>query len=403
MVLDALVDEAVVMAEVRARVLALCNKLADADGYVTFQRWARLLLALMEKSPEDWDFENRDGDSAQRMFERAKAKALELFTDEREKTFNKEGEKMLASELVSILSPDLENPGSERNRDEEMSKLEAAVFAGDRVSDAQLADAAAFAAADEDQCTQALKKKVVALCQAVAGESKDGFTKDQLLKYALGLAQSGKLAAMDMPEDSAEQIKEMIDPLFLALDKSFDGKVDPIEAYEYALKQLCKMAGCTSVSDMNPGMKMQLFMAVQQYGDIMLSAASASGADRLAEVTKLFKDAFDAADLNGNGFLDKDELRAGCLVMAHGVAKMSDGEVSAEEGMRELEPVLDGFIAQADPEGTGQVSFEAMLAVALPGLCQGEDPEEFFAKMDSCYFSTIKMQIDMYLGGFSKK
>jgi hypothetical protein len=133
MVLDALVDEAVVMAEFRARVLALCNKLADADGYVTFQRWARLLLALMEKSPEDWDFENRDGDSAQRMFERAKAKALELFTDEREKTFNKEGEKMLASELVSILSPDLENPGSERNRDEEMSKLEAAVFAGDRV------------------------------------------------------------------------------------------------------------------------------------------------------------------------------------------------------------------------------------------------------------------------------
>ena len=400
MVLDALVDEAVVMAEFRARVLALCNKLADADGYVTFQRWARLLLALMEKSPEDWDFENRDGDSAQRMFERAKAKALELFTDEREKTFNKEGEKMLASELVSILNPDLE----------ETSKLEAAVFAGDRVSDAQLADAAAFAAADEDQCTQALKKKVVALCQAVAGESKDGFTKDQLLKYALGLAQSGKLAAMDMPEDSAEQMKEMIDPLFLALDKSFHGKVDLIDAYAYALQKICKHAHVTSFSDMGEGWKMRLFIPFQQYADIMLSAASASvfsiqysGADRLAEVTKLFKDAFDAADLNGNGFLDKDELRAGCLVMAHGVAKMSDGEVSAEEGMRELEPVLDGFIAQADPEGTGQVSFEAMLAVALPGLCQGEDPEEFFAKMDSCYFSTIKMQIDMYLGGFSKK
>ena len=115
MVLDALVDEAVVMAEVRARVLALCNKLADADGYVTFDRWARLLLAMMEKSPEDWDLENGDGDSAQRMFERAKAKALELFTDEREKTFNKEGEKMLASELVSILSHELENARNREN------------------------------------------------------------------------------------------------------------------------------------------------------------------------------------------------------------------------------------------------------------------------------------------------
>jgi len=396
---------------------ALCNKLADADGYVTFHRWARLLLAMVEKSPEDW-LDDNDGwrshgwSSAQRMYETAKDKALAMFlfyTDEGGNvlSFERAREKMLASELVSILERDL------HGNEDLLSKFEAAVLAIDRVSDAHLADAAAFAAADEDQYTQALKKKVVALCQAVAGESKDGFTKDQLLKYALGLAQSGKLAVIrhlespcspSVPEDSAEQMKEMIDDLFLALDKSFHGKVDLIDAYAYALQKICKHAHVTSFSDMGEGWKMRLFIPFQQYADIMLSAASASvfsiqysGADRLAEVTKLFKDAFDATDLNGNGFLDKDKLRAGCLVMAQ------DGEVSAEEGMCELEPVLDGFIAQADPEGTGQVSFEAMLAVALPGLCQGEDPEEFFAKMDSCYFSTIKMQIDMYLGGFSKK
>jgi hypothetical protein len=43
-----------------------------------------------------------------------------------------------------------------------------------------------------------------------------------------------------------------------------------------------------------------------------------------------------------------------------------------------------------------------MLAVALPGLCESEDPVEFFAEIDDCMFTTIDMNIDMYIGGLLK-
>jgi hypothetical protein len=67
----------------------------------------------------------------------------------------------------------------------------------------------------------------------------------------------------------------------------------------------------------------------------------------------------------------------------------------------ELEEALDGFIADS-ADASGKIIFDAMLAVALPVLCgsaPGETPLEFFAKIDQCMFTTINMQIDVYLGG----
>ena len=46
-----------------------------------------------------------------------------------------------------------------------------------------------------------------------------------------------------------------------------------------------------------------------------------------------------------------------------------------------------------------------MLALALTGLCEGKDPVEFFTnitKIDDCMFTTIDMNIDMYIGGLLK-
>jgi len=372
------------MADLQERVLAVFNKLADADGYVTADGLARLIMIMM-CDPE--------GPGPPRSLEVAQSEAMEVVGSEGKK---------LASELAAGDVGEFLAQGNDESN-QKLRMMEAALFAGDRVGKTQLVDATSWATAGEEECTKVLKEKVIALFQAVAGENQDKFTKDQLLKYALGLAQSGSLAAMDMPTDAPERVNEMVDVLFEGLDASCDGKVEPIEAYNYALSTFLKMAGCSSVADMPQDMKMQLMMAVAQYGDLMLNAGSASGADRLAEVTKKLKEAFDAADLNGNGFLEKDELRAGCLVMARSIAKMSGGAATEEEGMREMEGQLDGFIAQADPEGTGKVSFEAMLAVALPGLCEGQDPAEFFAQVHPCDFTTIKMQIDLYLGGFSKK
>ena len=110
----------------------------------------------------------------------------------------------------------------------------------------------------------------------------------------------------------------------------------------------------------------------------------------------------DKCDVNGDGVLDREEMKAGCLVMAKSIAKMSGQPV--DKILPNIERELDHFLDVTSPDG-GKISFDAMLAVALPNLCgsvPGEDPVEFFAKIDQCMFTTINMQIDMYLGGLLK-
>jgi hypothetical protein len=107
----------------------------------------------------------------------------------------------------------------------------------------------------------------------------------------------------------------------------------------------------------------------------------------------------DKCDVNGDGVLDREEMKAGCLVMAKSIADMCPGMPGGEDS--ELEEALDGFIADS-ADASGKIIFDAMLAVALPVLCgsaPGETPLEFFAKIDQCMFTTINMQIDVYLGG----
>ncbi len=118
----------------------------------------------------------------------------------------------------------------------------------------------------------------------------------------------------------------------------------------------------------------------------------------------LLKKAFDKCDVNGNGVLDLEEMRAGCFVMAKSIATMP-GQLVDSEMLNEIESSLDEFLASST-DGSGKVSFNDMLAVALPGLCEGNNPAEFFANIDLCVtlcmFSTINMQIDMYLGDLFK-
>ncbi len=132
----------------------------------------------------------------------------------------------------------------------------------------------------------------------------------------------------------------------------------------------------------------------------MLSgAATSSGEDKLKKVKDKLKKSFDKCDVNDDGVLDREEMKAGCLVMAKSIAKMSGQPV--DRILPNIERELDHFLDVTSPDG-GKISFDAMLAVALPGLCQGEDPAEFFSKMDDCMFTTIDMNIDMYMGGLLK-
>ncbi len=43
----------------------------------------------------------------------------------------------------------------------------------------------------------------------------------------------------------------------------------------------------------------------------------------LKQVKDKLKKAFDKCDVNGDGVLDREEMRAGCLAMAKSIAQMS--------------------------------------------------------------------------------
>ena len=49
----------------------------------------------------------------------------------------------------------------------------------------------------------------------------------------------------------------------------------------------------------------------------------ASGECMLKQVKDKLKKAFDKCDVNGDGVLDREEMRAGCLAMAKSIAQMS--------------------------------------------------------------------------------
>jgi hypothetical protein len=261
----------------------------------------------------------------------------------------------------------------------------------------------------DDEFTKELKEAVIKVFVA-AGVQETGFNKEGMVKYLLGLVQAGKLPdAPPWPSEDAEGIAEItsvicghVDEMFRDGDKNNDGKVNTGEAFDFILEKVLQANGVESSADLHEEKKMYALHAIRMYSDKMSGAAAASGEDKFNQVKDKLKKAFDKCDVNGDGVLDREEMKAGCLVIAKSIAEMCPGMPGGEDS--ELEAALDGFIAESCPDG-GKISFDAMLAVALPNLCgssPGEDPVEFFAKIDQCMFTTINMQIDMYLGGLLK-
>jgi Ca2+-binding EF-hand superfamily protein len=254
----------------------------------------------------------------------------------------------------------------------------------------------------DDEVTKELKETVIKIFVA-AGVLETGFTKDSMAKYMLGMAQAGKLPGGPIVHLSEEEAiafcHAQCDEMFQTLDGNSDGAVTTSEAFDFVLKQLLAGAGYGSLANVPTEMKMQALITIRTYGEMLSGAATSSGEDKLKKVKDKLKKSFDKCDVNGDGVLDREEMKAGCLVMAKSIAKMSGQPV--DKILPNIERELDHFLDVTSPDG-GKISFDAMLAVALPGLCEGEDPAEFFAKMDDCMFTTIDMNIDMYMGGLLK-
>ena len=104
----------------------------------------------------------------------------------------------------------------------------------------------------------------------------------------------------------------------------------------------------------------------------MLSdTATSSGEDKLKKVKDKLKKSFDKCDANGDGVLDREETKAGCLVMAKSIAEMS-GQPT-DKILPNFERKLDHFLDATSPDG-GNISSDAMLTVALPGLVDRQLP-----------------------------
>ncbi len=252
----------------------------------------------------------------------------------------------------------------------------------------------------DDEVKKEIKETLINIFVAAgaAGVLETGFTKDIMAKYMLGMAQAGKLPGGPIDHLSEEEViafcRAQCDEMFHTLDGNSHGTVTTSEAFDFVIKQLLAWAGYGSLGNLPTEMKMQALIAISAYGGMLSCAAKASGEDKFKKVKDNLKKAFDKCDINGDGVLDREEMKAGCLVMTKSIAKMSGQPVDSM--LNEIESSLDELLASS-ADASGKVSFDAMLAVALPSLCEGKDPAVFFASIDPCMFSTINMQIDMYL------
>jgi Ca2+-binding EF-hand superfamily protein len=199
-----------------------------------------------------------------------------------------------------------------------------------------------------------------------AGVLETGFAKDSVAKYMLGMAQAGKLPRGPIDHLSEEEAiafcHAQCDEMFQTLDRNSDGTVTTREAFDFVSKQLLAGAGYGSLANLPTEMKMHALHAIRVYGEMLSDSATASGEDKFKKFKDKLKNAFDQCDINGDGVLDREEMRAGCLEMAKSIATISGQPVDSM--LNEIESSLDEFLASST-DGSGKVSFDDMLECCL--------------------------------------
>ena len=165
----------------------------------------------------------------------------------------------------------------------------------------------------------------------------------------LGMAQAGKLPGGPIDHLSEEEAiafcHAQCDEMFQTLDGNSDGTVTTSEEFGFVSKQLLDGTGYDSFANLPTEMKMQALIAIRTYGEMLSGAGTASGEDKFKKVKDKLKKAFDKCDINGDGVLDREEMKTGCLVMAKSIARMSGQPVDSM--LNDIENSLDEFLASS--------------------------------------------------------
>jgi hypothetical protein len=218
---------------------------------------------------------------------------------------------------------------------------------------------------DDDDATKVLKETVIKTV-AAAGVLETGFTKDNMAKYMLGMAQTGKSSGGPTSHVSEEEAMAFChtqcEEMFRTRDGNSDDTAATSEAFDFFLKHPLTRTNHGSPENIPIEMKMQTLIDIRTYDEMLSNAMTSSGEDKLKVKDKL-KKPFDRCDTNGDDTLDREETKTDSLVMAKSIAKLSGQPV--DKFLPNIERKLDHFpdVTSSD----GDISSDARPTGTLPG------------------------------------
>jgi len=197
-------------------------------------------------------------------------------------------------------------------------------------------------------------------------------------------------------------IDKYVDRLFAQtrVDSNEDGKISQDEIWAF-IKDIPAFEAMTVTKE-----EEDVFLGqMEELVRVLAGIKKKPGTERFDEVKSKLKSAFDAADTNKNGVLDKDEMKAACMRMGESLATTyaAMGVCSSkDEIINQVDTGVDEMTAHI-VDDDGNVTFDAMFQQFTDKVCNGEDPATYFEEMPPTMFAVINQHMDMYLGGLLEK
>ena len=255
---------------------------------------------------------------------------------------------------------------------------------------------------------------------AAGADPAEGIDRQQLRNHAIFVTTFGDKVSLVKMIDSDVESDEEIDPGHLEdervmdvidkyvdrlcaqtrVDSNEDGKISQDEIWAF-IKDIPAFEAMTVTKE-----EEDVFLGqMEELVRVLAGIKKKPGTERFDEVKSKLKSAFDAADTNKNGVLDKDEMKAACMRMGESLATTyaAMGVCSSkDEIINQVDTGVDEMTAHI-VDDDGNVTFDAMFQQFMDKVCDGEDPATYFEEMPPTMFATINQHMDMYLGGLLEK